>query len=220
MLNLRTFLVALIVGLAFAISHAAPLFAADPMVNGLWEQTDDNGKVGGWFLFFERNGTFHGALVRAFPKPGEPQYDTCVKCKDEQKDAPMMGLIIVKDMQRKGLAYENGTILDPRDGSIYKAKLELSADGQRLTVRGFLGIELFGQSQVWKRLPDNALPKNEIPASIRAYVTAAPPEKTTTGSIPRTGTTGSIPRNGPTGATAPHNGPAGTPPRPGAAAAR
>ncbi|MGZ5827120.1 MAG: DUF2147 domain-containing protein [Xanthobacteraceae bacterium] len=214
MTSRRTFIAAIVVGLAFAVTRAVPLYAAEPMVSGLWEQTDDNGKVGGWFLFFERNGMFHGALVRAFPKPGEPQYDTCTKCKDDQKNAPMMGLIIVKDMQRRGLTYENGTILDPRDGSIYKAKLELSSDGQRLTVRGFLGIELFGQSQVWKRLPDNALPKNEIPESVRPYITAATPQalpaKATTGSIPHAGTTGSIPRNS-------ANVPA---PRPGPAAAR
>jgi uncharacterized protein (DUF2147 family) len=69
----------------------------------------------------------------------------------------MLDLIIVNGMQRKGLSYENGTILDPRDGSVYKASMELSPDGQKLSVRGYLGVPLLGQSQVWRRLPDNAM---------------------------------------------------------------
>lgn len=192
----------LIVVAGLLLACGAPLYAAEPLVNGLWEQTDDSGRVGGWFLFFERDGLFNGALVRAFPKPGEPQMPTCSNCKDDQKGAPMMGLIIVKDMQRRGLSYENGTILDPRDGSIYRAKLELSPDGQRLTVRGFLGIELFGQSQVWRRLPDNALPRSEIPENVRPYVTAsAPAPKPSGGAAARPSGTSQPQRSGVTGSS-------------------
>ena len=68
-----------------------------------------------------------------------------------------MGLTLIKGMRRNGLSYENGTVRDPRDGSVYRASMTVSPDGKKLEMRGYVGISLFGRSQVWNRLPDNAL---------------------------------------------------------------
>ncbi len=129
-----------------------------PTVLGLWQQVDPaTGKSESWFLFFENNGVYEGAIAKMFIKPGDDPNPICTRCQGEQKNAPMLGLTIVKQMHRNGLKYENGTILDPRDGNVYNALMELSPDGQKLTVRGYLGIALFGQNQIWYRLPDAAL---------------------------------------------------------------
>ena len=96
-------------------------------------------------------------VVKIFPKPGgeDRQQWRCTECEGKQKNAPVLGLTFIKGMRRNGLAYENGTILDPRDGSVYRASMRLSPDGKTLTVRGYLGIPLLGQNEVWRRLPDN-----------------------------------------------------------------
>jgi len=130
---------------------------------GFWEQSDDKGEVGAWFVFAEKDGFFEGRLVKMFVKPGEPLVETCSKCTGDQKNAPMLGLTIVNGMKRYGLKYKDGSILDPRDGSVYHAEMELSADGQQLSVRGYLLIPLLGRSQIWRRLPDDAIAPEDIP---------------------------------------------------------
>ena len=135
---------------------------------GFWQQVDDDGSVGGWFYFVEKNGVYEGRLVKMFKKPGAPVYsDLCEKCEGDQKDAPMLGLTIVKGMKRDGHNYEEGHILDPRDGSLYHAQMELSPDGKNLSVRGYLGIPLLGKTQVWKRLPDDVMAAADIPPESR-----------------------------------------------------
>lgn len=159
---IRSLATSLIIAGAFALGGEAPsAFAqgrqAGPSAAGLWEHVED-GKPSGWFRVVEKDGVYEGQIVKMFPKAGEdPASFRCTKCEDERKNAPVLGITFIKGMQRKGLDYENGNVLDPRDGSVYSAKMQLSPDGKQLTMRGYLGISLFGQSQVWNRLPDNAL---------------------------------------------------------------
>ena len=132
--------------------------AAEPTAAGLWEKRDDSGQPQGWFRIADRNGAYQGQIVKMFPKPGQdPASWRCTKCDGEQKDAPVLGITFIKGMKRQGLAYEDGKILDPRDGSTYSARMDLSPDGRQLSVRGYLGISLLGKTETWSRLPDNAL---------------------------------------------------------------
>jgi len=149
--------------IALGLASGPAIAGGDPTAAGFWQQVDNDGHVGGWFYFTKVNGSYEGRLVKMFKQPGDPAIDVCAKCTGKQKNAPMLGLVIVKDMKRDGLKYEDGSILDPRDGTVYHALMELSPDGQKLSVRGYLGVPLLGQTQVWKRLPDNAMAPADIP---------------------------------------------------------
>jgi uncharacterized protein (DUF2147 family) len=149
-----------------------PASAQQPDVTGVWQQMDsDTGKVGSYVYIHAVHGVYEGDIVKLFLKPGDNPNPICAGCKGDQKGHPFLGLRLMYGLKKDGLTYSGGTIVDPRDGSEYNVELTLSEDGETLTVRGFIGLSIFGQSLEWKRLD------NPDPQLLKVLDTAAKPDK-------------------------------------------
>ena len=76
----------------------------------------------------------------------------CTECEGERKDQPITGMTILWDLKPDGeQVWSNGTILDPAKGKTYRSKARLLDGGNKLEVRGYIGIEALGRSQTWVR---------------------------------------------------------------------
>lgn len=128
------------------------IFSADAQaITGKWETVDDeSGKVKSVVEIYERTGKVWGRVVKIFPDPGEDPDPSCTECPEDDPrfNKKIVGMEILQHLNRSGNEYDNGLILDPEIGKIYRCKLWV--EGDNLKVRGYWGP--FYRTQTWKRV--------------------------------------------------------------------
>lgn len=78
------------------------------------------------------------------------------------RDRPWCGIEVIEGLRPAGDGrWEGGTVYDPKRGERFRLAVETRSDG-RLEMRGYLGIELFGKTEIWTR------PGPEIPRACAA----------------------------------------------------
>ena len=69
---------------------------------------------------------------------------------ESKRDRKIIGLDIVRDFKYNGKStWGGGKIYDPDNGKSYSCNAKLKGD--KLNIRGFIGISLFGRTTIWTR---------------------------------------------------------------------
>ena len=125
-------------------------FCFSQSVIGKWKTVDDEtGKEKSIVEIYEKDGKIYGRIIEILEP--ENRYKKCTLCQGTDKDKPIMGLIFIKGLTKNGDEFSGGKILDPKNGKSYKCYITLEGD-DKLKVRGYIGISLFGRTQYWKRV--------------------------------------------------------------------
>ena len=131
--------------MAFSIASAQKL-----TVVGKWKTIDDaTGKAISVVEIYEKNGVFYGKVDEVLDPSSKNR--KCTKCPGADKDAAIVGLVVIKGLKKDGNEYSGGEILDPKHGKLYKCYFKLES-ANKLKVRGFIGFSLFGRTQYWHRV--------------------------------------------------------------------
>jgi len=115
---------------------------------GKWKTIDDNtGETKSVVEIEKRDGKLFGRILELFDPP-EPD-PVCEEC--DEDDArymkPVMGMEIIRNMQKDDddAEWEEGDILDPENGKVYRCKLWVEEG--KLKVRGY--IAFLYRTQTW-----------------------------------------------------------------------
>lgn len=136
--------------LTFSLIALTVITATAQDVTGKWKTVDDaTGEAKSIVKIYKDNGKIYGKVVEIL-NPAKKNA-VCDKCPGADKGKPIQDLVIIKGLEKDGDEYNDGTIMDPNNGKVYKCYIKLDG-ADKLNVRGYVGFSLFGRTQTWSRV--------------------------------------------------------------------
>ncbi len=117
---------------------------------GKWKTLDtETGNTESIVEVYEKNGKAYAKIIEILNKENEAR--VCDACKGNNKNKPILGMVILKGLKQDGKEWNNGKILDPKNGKYYKCYITL-VNATKLKLRGYVGISLLGRTEYWYRV--------------------------------------------------------------------
>jgi uncharacterized protein (DUF2147 family) len=131
----------------FTLSISSPAISQIDIA-GNWKTIDDETNEAKSIVeIFVRDGKYFGKITKLFRQETEDQDPSCTECDptDSRYNKKLIGMEILKDLTRQNDEYVGGTILDPKNGRVYRCKMWI--EDSNLNLRGYWGP--FYRTQRW-----------------------------------------------------------------------
>jgi uncharacterized protein (DUF2147 family) len=153
---MKNVLAASLAWLTILLTGAGAWAADGDFILGIWNTADNRSQV----RIFKRNDHYFGQIM-SLAEPnwplddkqgmgGKPKTDRN-NPKPELRARLIAGIEFMNDFVYAGNnLWEDGKIYDPEAGKTYRCKMT-AVSTNRLEVRGFIGVSLFGRTATWSR---------------------------------------------------------------------
>lgn len=133
----------------FAILGMSSVFASTHSPVGYWTTIDDKtGQKRSEVYLSMHQDALSGKIVKIYPQPGDT--GICQKCPGALKNKPIKNLVFLWGLTANlDGSWSGGEILDPKSGKVYHARM--IQKGDKLYVRGYVGMPFLGRTQIWTR---------------------------------------------------------------------
>jgi uncharacterized protein (DUF2147 family) len=140
----------LLIALIAPVLSFAQAAEGDKLI-GVWEPSHGKARVK-----IEKIGTKYYGKIVWLKEPNDPETKQPKLDKNNtdasQRTVPLKGYRLLKDFVYTGKGeWTEGTIYDPENGNTYKCIIKMK-DDNTLDLRGYIGVEALGRTDVWKRL--------------------------------------------------------------------
>ena len=116
---------------------------------GTWLSETKEGKIS----VYRSGAKYYGKLIWSksmYAKDGVTSNKDSKNEDPKLRNRPLKDLIILNNLKYSDGSYSGGTVYDPKNGSTYKCNMKLHGD--RLDIRGYIGISIIGRTSVWTRI--------------------------------------------------------------------
>ena len=124
------------------------LCAQDSPVGRYATIDDDTGEKRSIVEIYEQNGKFYGRIAEILTDNKDA---LCTECTGKNKDKPILGMVIIKDLVKDDGEWNSGTILDPQKGAEYRLVVWFEDNPDEIFIRGKHWTGLY-RTQTWQRV--------------------------------------------------------------------